>query len=480
MLKGSTVTIMEWEHKYGKMYGTYEKYNPVLNVSDLDMVKHILIKDFHLFVDRRSSPSLNKIDQRQLFHLKGDDWKRVRAITSPTFTSGKLKGMSGQMDKCVDKLSKFFNDCVQSPETSIIDTKKVITGFTIDVIASTSFAMDTDANGDRSKTNPFVERAMKMFKFTFARIFYFLMTPMFIREFLDKFINSEVNGSFFHKLAEEVVRMRRSTNVKRNDFVQLLMDARVDVNELKNSGYETLTADADRDDREGQVAQTLDSNNSKTKNLKTLDDTEIMANIILFFVAGFETTASTITHSLFELAKNPETQDRLYQELNDALDGVDTSSELYYETVLTKVPYLEAVMKETLRKYPPLARLDRRVNVDGYKLGNVTLEKNQLVLIPAVAIHYNPEYYPEPNRFNPDRFMPENRDQLIPYTYMPFGQGPRNCIGMRFAYQEVKLCLAKLIRQFRFEPTDGTPDKLKLGKIALTVAETFPLKVSKR
>ncbi|KAJ6217222.1 hypothetical protein RDWZM_008379 [Blomia tropicalis] len=298
--------------------------------------------------------------------------------------------------------------------------------------------MDTDANGDRSKTNPFVERAMKMFKFTFARIFYFLMTPMFIREFLDKFINSEVNGSFFHKLAEEVVRMRRT----------------------KNSGYETLTADADRDDREGQVAQTLDSNNSKTKNLKTLDDTEIMANIILFFVAGFETTASTITHSLFELAKNPETQDRLYQELNDALDGVDTSSELYYETVLTKVPYLEAVMKETLRKYPPLARLDRRVNVDGYKLGNVTLEKNQLVLIPAFAIHYNPEYYP-------------SQIDLILI-------GPRNCIGMRFAYQEVKLCLAKLIRQFRFEPTDGTPDKLKLGKIALTVAETFPLKVSKR
>lgn len=108
--------------------------------------------------------------------------------------------------------------------------------------------------------------------------------------------------------------------------------------------------------------------------------------------------------------------------------------------------------------------MERRVEVEEYQLGNVFLKKNQLVEIPCIAVHRSEEYYPEPEKFDPERFMPENKHLLVPYTYLPFGQGPRNCVGMRFAYQEIKIFLAKLIRQFKFSRTELTPAKLQFEK----------------
>lgn len=166
----------------------------------------------------------------------------------------------------------------------------------------------------------------------------------------------------------------------------------------------------------------------KSKN--SLDDDEIIANIILFFLAGFETTSSALVHTLFHLAQDQEVQNRLLSEIEKALHGLDITSGQYYETVMSKIPYLDACIKETLRLYPPLPRLERRVNIDGYNLGGVQLENDQLVTISAFAIMRNPSLFPNSLSYNPERFMPENKHLLTPYTYMPFGDGPRNCVGM--------------------------------------------------
>src|SRR5699024_10874787 len=101
--------------------------------------------------------------------------------------------------------------------------------------------------------------------------------------------------------------------------------------------------------------------------------------------------------------------------------------------------------------------------------------------ISIMALHYNPEFYPEPEHFNPERFMPENKHLLVPYTFLAFGDGPRNCLGRRYAFQNIKLCLAKLLIKFRFEPTPETPRKLNFlpFKFVLT-SKPFPIKVSKR
>lgn len=226
-----------------------------------------------------------------------------------------------------------------------------------------------------------------------------------------------------------------------------------------------------------------------TRIKQSLTENEIIAQSVLFFAAGFETTSSTLTNSLYEMTKNPDIQERLCNELDEALGHLnldDPNDARNYFDVVNQLPYLDAYVKEVLRRYPAATRLERRLTGSGengkeYKLGNIPLEKGTLIEISTYAMHHDPDYFPDPFRFDPERFMPENKSQIKPYTYIPFGAGPRNCIGMRFAYQEVKLCLAKIVRRYRFETAPGTPEKLqfKPGSLLLNV-ESFPIKVCRR
>lgn len=125
---------------------------------------------------------------------------------------------------------------------------------------------------------------------------------------------------------------------------------------------------------------------------------------------------------MYELAKDPTVQERLYEELCN----VKLESDDFYDTVMNKLPYLNAVVSETLRKYPPVNRLERRAGVSGYKLGGVTLQKNQMVYVSQYAMQHDPELFPDPESFQPERFLPENKHLIVPYSYNPFGTGPRN------------------------------------------------------
>lgn len=128
-----------------------------------------------------------------------------------------------------------------------------------------------------------------------------------------------------------------------------------------------------------------------------------------------------------------------------------------------------------------MVRLERRLEADNYNLGGIELERNQLVEIPVYAVHWNPEYYPEPEKYRPERFLPENKHLLTPNTYIPFGDGPRNCVGMRFAYQEIRLVLARLVTKFRFELAPDTPHKFRfLPGNPILSTDSFPLIVSRR
>ena len=112
---------------------------------------------------------------------------------------------------------------------------------------------------------------------------------------------------------------------------------------------------------------------------------------------------------------------------------------------------------------------------------DITLKKDTVVIVPSYAIHHCPDYYPDPEKFDPNRFMPENKHLLVPNTYMPFGQGPRNCIGMRFAYQELNLCLARLALKYQFHLTPNTPTKMTFSPIMpILRSPDYQLKLSKR
>jgi cytochrome P450 family 6 len=149
----------------------------------------------------------------------------------------------------------------------------------------------------------------------------------------------------------------------------------------------------------------------------------------LFVVAGYETSSSTMTYAMFEFSINEEIQQKARQSVYDALEK--HGNQLTYDAV-NDMHYLEQCVNETLRKYPVVSSL-QRTPIKDYQLPNSTIviPKDQPVMIPVHAIHHDPDIYPEPERFDPDRFTPEEVEKRHEFSYLPFGQGPRICIGMR-------------------------------------------------
>ncbi|CAG2112716.1 unnamed protein product, partial [Medioppia subpectinata] len=178
------------------------------------------------------------------------------------------------------------------------------------------------------------------------------------------------------------------------------------------------------------------------------------------------------------MALYPAAQERIRAEVAEA---VDSDGEINYET-LQRLPYLDACLTETLRLYPPVARLERVASED-IPLGadGVVVRKRQRVEIPVYAIHRSEKYYSEPNEFRPDRWLPENKHKLVPYAYVPFGTGPRNCLGMRFALMEVKLAVAHIVMHFRFTKVPQTEIPIQFSNMTpMLTAKSITLGLEKR
>ena len=117
---------------------------------------------------------------------------------------------------------------------------------------------------------------------------------------------------------------------------------------------------------------------------------------------------------------------------------------------------MEMVIDETLRMYPPATRLERVANND-YEFEGIKIKKGQVIAVSIYAMHHDPTIYPNPDQFDPNRFSEENKKTRDSASYLPFGAGPRNCIGMRFAVIEMKLLLASILSKYRFLTCDKTP-----------------------
>ena len=206
-----------------------------------------------------------------------------------------------------------------------------------------------------------------------------------------------------------------------------------------------------------------------------MTENEIIAQAHVFFVAGYETTATALSWTAFELALNPSTQDKLYEEV---VTAVDSNGDLDYDMV-ARLPYLDAVVSETLRLHNPAGRLNR-VCVEETELAGIKIPVDFTVEMSVHSVHHCEEYFPNAYKFDPERFMPENRHNIKPYTYLPFGAGPRSCIGLRFALMETKIAIAYVIRQFRFSKSPNTSMKPETKHVFLNTPADMILYVEKR
>lgn len=342
-----------------------------------------------------------------LLNLRDDKWRTMRQKLSPTFTSGKIKTMFGTVLDVADRLIQKINSDLETND--FIDAKDLMGKFTTDVIASTAFGLEADSLKDSN--SEFYQMGLKatqdprFFSRFLANSFPQLAKKLHIK-MVPKFLSD-----FYSAVVRDTVNYREKNSIKRNDFMNLMI-------QMKNSsGSDNITVD------------------------------QITAQSFIFFLAGYETTATTLTYCLFELSLNQDYQARLRNEIQEVLEKHEDG--LTYEAI-TEMTYLDQVINETLRKYPPAPLINRQCKAE-YKVPgtNQTWEANSGIMIPIHAIHHDPEIYPNPDVYDPERFLPEEVAKRHPCSFIPFGEGPRTCIGMRFAVVEAKIALVKLLTNFK-------------------------------
>lgn len=290
---------------------------------------------------------------------------------------------------------------------------------------------------------------------------FFTFAPKLMARFNIDFLSPE-EDRFFRDTILETMRTREEKGIFRPDMIELLMQAKK--GSLKHQQKEEPKQESGQ--AEG-FATVEESHVGKRAHDRVWSDTELIAQAFIFFFAGFETISWTLSFALYELAVNEDVQARLFEEVREAEQSLDEGQTLSYEK-LQSMPYLDMVVSETLRRWP-IATLLNRECVRDYQYDDgrgvkFIIEKGAQIFIPVVGLHFDPKYYPNPERFDPERFSEENRKKIQTGTYLPFGAGPRNCIGSRFALMEAKVVLYYLLLHFHVIPCAKTQIPLKLKK----------------
>ncbi|XP_049525901.1 cytochrome P450 3A41 isoform X2 [Dermacentor silvarum] len=422
---------MDKQKKYGKIFGAFEGPKPTLIVSDPNLVKLVLVKSFQSLPDRRMNELIQDCAQTSMQHL--------------------LKVAEGGKE---------------------LNAKEFFGHYALDVIARCAFG--TKLNSHTDQTNEFVSKARTAFnvKVTLPVILFFYICGLF--PIIMKLLKLRFFGSdtfiFFKNVCLNMIEKRKLSSKKHQDFLQLMVDAQV--GGLQGS----CEVSHDAEDKlynlgtERAVEQTAD--------LKALNEDEALAQCVTFFTAGQDTTSSVIAHTAYLLALHPEVQQRLREGVDDCFKRC--GGEPSFDDI-SKLKYLNCIVSESLRLYPPAVRVERTACED-VTLGDTgfKLPKECIVQIPIYAMHRDPEYFPDPEKFDPERFSEENIGSIQPYSYLPFGAGPRNCIGMRFALHVVKTCLFHLVHNVELVQTQSTQVPLKMVKsFGLLTAEDIIVGVKK-
>ncbi|XP_043969078.1 cytochrome P450 3A56-like [Gambusia affinis] len=403
----------ECYRKYGKIWGIYDGRQPVLCVADPEIIKAILVKEFYSFFTNRRNLHLNGALYDALFNAEDDQWKRIRSVLSPSFTSGKLKEMFEIMKSHSANLIRSMKKKADKGEA--LELKEFFGSYSMDVVTSTAFSVDIDSLNNPS--DPFVTNIKKMLKFDFLNpIFLAVALFPFLGPILEKlefsFFPKSVTDFFFASL--EKIKSNRETSQQKSrvDFLQLMIDSQ------KNNGLQ-------KD--------------------KSLSDHEILSQSMIFIFAGYETSSSSLSFLAYNLATNPEVMRKLQEEIDSTFPN---KAPVQYQSLM-EMDYLDSVINESLRLFPIAARLER-VAKASVEINGLVIPKDMVILVPTWPLHRDPEIWPEPEKFKPERFSKKNKEDIDPYTYMPFGIGPRNCIGMRFALVVMKLAVVEILQRYSF------------------------------
>ncbi|XP_012274077.1 cytochrome P450 9e2 [Orussus abietinus] len=416
-----------------KYVGFYDVGNPVIIIRDPELIKTIAVKNFDDFPNHRAflDPELDPLFANNLFSLRDDTWRQMRTLLSPAFTSSKMKLMFKLMSKCAGN----FADHVAAGrvgDKNVVETKLAFTRYTNDVIATCAFGIEVDSM--KNPKNEFYvlgRRATNFDGILSLKMFMSRSFPGISKVFGIKVVEDRV-ARFFNDIVAATVATREEKGLTRPDMIQLMMEAR---------------------GKDG---------------MPTLDIEAMTSQAFVFFFGGFDTSSSHMCFAAHEIAVNPDVHDRLQAEVDSVLQ--ETGGNPTYEAI-NAMEYLGAVLNEALRMYP-IGPFADRLSARSFELPPalpglkpITIEPGTNVWFPIFPIHRDPLYYPNPDKFDPERFLGEDKiNTSNSATFLTFGLGPRICIGNRFAILETKVVLFHLLARCNLKPCSKTTYPMVFSK----------------
>ncbi|XP_073813617.1 cytochrome P450 6A1-like [Musca autumnalis] len=432
--------IANYYRKYkgsGPFAGIFLGHKPAAVILDKVLLKQVLIKDFSNFADRglyyneKNDPLTG-----HLVFVGGEKWRSLRTKLSPTFTTGKMKFMYDTLQAVANRLLDVMYEKIE--QSSELDIRDILARFNTDIIGSVAFGIE--CNSLKNPEDRFMVMGRKSIEVPRhnALVMAFIDSfPELARKLGMRVLPEDVH-QFFMSMIKETVDYREKNRIRRNDFLDIVL-------EMKN-------------------------NPESVSSLGGLTFEELAAQVFVFFLGGFETSSSTMAFAIYELAQNQALQDRLREEVNEVFDQFKDDNISY--DALMNIGYLDQVLCETLRKYPVGSALTRQ-SLNDYVVPDHpkhVIPKGTLVFIPVLGMHYDPEFYPNPEEFDPERFSSEAVKQRDSVEWLGFGDGPRNCIGMRFGKMQSRLGLAIVIRHFRFTVCSRTDIPMQINPKSLVTS----------
>ena len=387
-----------------RSYGDVARFHfgpfPVLFFNTSELVHGVLVEhasDFYGGVVRERA--FSPIIGNGLFVSEGDLHRRQRKILAPSFQPRHIKSYADTMVAYGERAQATWTD------EQRVDINRQMIHITMSIIGKVLF--DADVFTEADELGAAMSIALEHVNYVFSRI-----VPLPLNWPLPRHRRTRRAKAILQARIQEMIDERRRDDTERDDFLSILLRTR---------------------DDEGNP----------------MSDQQVHDEAITFFGAGHETTATALTWVWYLLSQHPD----VYQRVRDEVDGVLQGRALTYDD-LAQLPYTLRVLKESMRLYPPAYAISR-VALRDVEVGGYSVPKDTTVFFSPYAIHRRPDYFPDPDRFNPDRFLPEREAALPRYAYMPFGAGPRICIGNHFALMEGHLLLATLAQRVTFELVPG-------------------------